>query len=166
MVGPQPRREPLAPAFAVEGVTRTEGYAGEGAEDATRSGRHAEGGGWLRRMSAALVLAAGLAAGSTAANSARTSTLDLSSPEARAAAAAAYEQFDCIEQALKRTAPRGARLHIVNAWGGLWHQRLIEMASPWFAVVSTPEEASHDVEVQQTAGVDGCSGAVLRLSAR
>lgn len=86
-------------------------------------------------------------------------TAELASPGEVDPARRTYEQFECIEDALRRL-PGGARI-VVDEEHDLWEQRLAELASPHLEVTERPEAATHRVSVEEGEGPGSCAGMEL-----
>lgn len=76
---------------------------------------------------------------------------------------ATYRQFECIEEAISRALPEGARV-VVDEEDELWAQRLVELSSPGRSVVDTAGEATVVISVEPGSSPQACSGLVLRTT--
>lgn len=76
-----------------------------------------------------------------------------------------FEQYECIEDSLRREVPAGALLYVAED-DELWDQRLIELSSPDLVVVDEEKKATHIIAVDQVGDQPSCAGLRLRVSPR
>jgi hypothetical protein len=98
------------------------------------------------QVGAVVIVITTLAMSAILAGKAWTSSARAASATSVKAAASTFDQFRCIENAIRRQSPPRARL-IVRESDELWRQRLAELATPWFQVVANPKVATHTLYV-------------------